>query len=102
MPTPTDFLEKPSPCVGPVAFGGGYRHAQHLGRLFQRQPDKIAQLHELRLAGIMSGETIQGLMYRQQFVIAARRRNFDEGIVDIDALQSAAVPLGPAPTGAFN
>ena len=45
------FAVQPGAGIGPIAFRGGHRDAEHLGDFLEREADEVAQFDDFRLCG---------------------------------------------------
>src|SRR5688500_8076179 len=92
-----NLLMQPGARVSPIALGGRHGDAKHLRGFLEREADKIAQLDDFSLAGVVSGEPIQRFVHRQRLLLVARRCG-DFKFVHIDMFRPAAAlfPMLPA------
>src|SRR5690242_4536890 len=60
---------QPSSGIGPVPIGGGWRDAQHFGRLIAGQSGKVTQLDELGLERIGRSQLLKRLVEGEKLII---------------------------------
>src|SRR5438128_718287 len=75
---PGDLLMEPGAGVGPVALGGRRGDAEEPGRLGAGEAAEIAQLDQLRLDRVLSGQLAQRLVDGQQVVVRLPRRGLHD------------------------
>src|SRR5512132_153718 len=84
-----NLLMQPGTSIRPVTLGRGHGDAKHFRGFLEREADKIAQLDDFSLAGVVSGEPIQRFIDGKRLLLVARRRG-DLKFVHIDMFRAAA------------
>src|SRR5688572_22066251 len=92
-----NLLVQPSTRVSPVALRRRHGDAEHLRCFLERAADKIAQLDDFSLAGVMSGEPVQRFIDCQRLLLVAQRRG-DLQFVHIDMFRPAAAFVAMLPS----
>jgi hypothetical protein len=59
---------EPGSRIGPQAFGGARGDVQGVGGLDRSQAGEVAEFHQFRGTWVLDGQSVEGLVQRQQFV----------------------------------
>src|SRR5688572_1164157 len=90
--TRANLLVQPGTRVRPVTLSSGHGDAKHLPCFLEREADKIAQLDDFGLAGVVSGEAVQRFIDRKRLLLVPQRCGYLK-FIHIDMFRSAAALL---------
>src|SRR6185503_3206878 len=94
--TCANLLVQPGTRIRPFTLGSGHVNAEHLRGFLEREADKIAQLDDFSLAGVVSGEPVQRFIDRKRLLLVAKRCG-DLKFIHIDMFRAAAALLAMLP-----
>src|SRR6185369_881645 len=96
-----NLLVQPGTRIGPFTLGSGHRDAEHLRGFLEGEADKIAQLDDFGLAGVVSGEPVERFVDGERLLLVARRCG-DLQFRHIDMFRAAAALLAMFPARALD
>src|SRR5258705_4400211 len=88
LPLRLDFSGEPGAGVSPVALGGTFGNAEHLGGFLDRHADKISKLHQLSLLFVHCGQLLERVVHRQKLVIILHREVIS--LVQVNSMVASA------------
>ena len=92
-----NLLVQPGTRIGPFTLCSGHGDAEHLRSFLEREADKIAQLDDFSLAGVVSGEPVQRFIDRKRLLFVAKRcGDLEFGHIDMFRPAAALLAMLPA------
>ena len=91
---------EPGPRKSPTSFDGRLRNAQKLRDFLVREANEEAQVDQFGQSGVLSGQFLQRLVNREQFLVAGCRRYLH--VLNVHASLAAAVAQGASAPGVFD
>ena len=83
---------KPSPGVGPIAFGRGQRDSKNFRNFLEREADEIAQLHNLGFLWMQGSQLIERFIHGERFLLVALGCR-DLHVINIDVFRLTSAPF---------